>query len=364
MNLQRLPTVVIENVSPLVDEGRLPLKRVIGEELTVEADVFKDGHDITAAVLKWRPAGAKNAWRETPMQFLVNDRWRANCRFLANGPHEFTIEAWQDTFLSWQHEFDKKYQAGITDLATEIEEGALLLDGASARAKKSPADAGRLRDLAAAVRAAAPGEVDRLAHDRELTVLMEIYGDRAAATEMTPSVPVYVDRAGARFAAWYEFFPRCAEGKPDGASTFRDCLDRIDDAAAMGFDVIYFPPIHPIGFTKRKGRNNSVTSEPGEPGSPYAIGGPAGGHKTVEPTLGTLKDFDWLVKKSAPKGWKSRWISPSTARRITPTSGTIPTGSINGLMVRSSTPKIRRNATKTFIRSTSIAPTGKLSGRR
>ena len=302
MNMQRLPTVVIENVSPVVDEGRLPLKRVVGEELTVEADVFKDGHDITAAVLKWRPVGAKNPWLETPMQFLVNDRWRANCRFLANGPHEFTIEAWQDTFLSWQHEFDKKFQAGITDLATEIEEGALLLDGASARAKKSSADANRLRDLATAIRAGAPGEVDRLAHDRELTVLMETYGDRSASTEMTPAVPVYVDRSGARFAAWYEFFPRCAEGKPDRTSTFRDCLDRIDDAAAMGFDVIYFPPIHPIGFTKRKGRNNSVTSEPGEPGSPYAIGGPAGGHKMVEPTLGTLKDFDWLVKKVHAKG--------------------------------------------------------------
>ncbi len=302
MNMQRLPTVVIENVSPVVDKGRLPLKRVVGEELTVEADVFKDGHDITAAVLKWRPVGAKNPWLETPMQFLVNDRWRANCRFLANGPHEFTIEAWQDTFLSWQHEFDKKYQAGITDLATEIEEGALLLDSASGRAKKLPADAHRLRDLAAIIRAGVPGEVDRLAHDRELIVLMETYADRTVSTEMSPAVPVYVDRPGARFAAWYEFFPRCAEGKADSTSTFRDCLDRIDDAAAMGFDVIYFPPIHPIGFTKRKGRNNSVTSEPGEPGSPYAIGGPAGGHKMVEPTLGTLKDFDWLVKKVRAKG--------------------------------------------------------------
>ncbi len=302
MNIQRLPTVVIENVSPVVDGGRLSLKRVVGEELTVEADVFKDGHDITAAVLKWRPVGAKDAWRETPMQFLVNDRWRANCRFLANGPHEFTIEAWQDTFLSWQHEFDKKYQAGITDLTTEIEEGARLLDGASARVKRLTVDATRLRDLAAAIRAAAPGEVDRIAHDRETIVLMETYGDRAAATEMTPAVPVWVDRPGARFAAWYEFFPRCAEGKPNATSTFRDCMDRIDNAAAMGFDVIYFPPIHPIGFTKRKGRNNSVTSEPGEPGSPYAIGGPAGGHKMVEPTLGTLKDFDWLVKKVRAKG--------------------------------------------------------------
>ncbi len=302
MNAQRLPTVVIENVSPVVDGGRLPLKRVQGEELLVEADIFKDGHDITAAVLKWRPVGLKNPWRETPMTFLVNDRWRASCRFAGIGPHEFTIEAWQDTFASWQHEFDKKFQAGITDLGTETIEGAQLLEAAAGRIRKLAADATRLRELAATIRVGGPAEVDRIAHDPELVVLMETYGDRAASTEMRPAVPVYVDRPGARFAAWYEFFPRCAEGKPDSTSTFRDCLGRVEDAAAMGFDVIYFPPIHPIGFTKRKGRNNSVTSEPGEPGSPYAIGGPAGGHKTVEPTLGTLKDFDWLVKQVKAKG--------------------------------------------------------------
>ncbi len=302
MNIQRLPTVVIENVSPLVDGGRLALKRVVGEELVVEADIFKDGHDITAAVLKWRQVGSKNGWSETPMNFIINDRWRANCRFLEIGPHEFTIEAWQDTFASWQHEFDKKYQAGIADLGTEVEEGARLLEGAALRAKKSPADTSRLRELAATVRMGSTADVDRVAHDPAVMVLMQTYGDRAAATQMHPPAPVYVDRPGARFSAWYEFFPRCAEGKPDATSTLRDCLDRIDDAAAMGFDVIYFPPIHPIGFTKRKGRNNSTTGEPGEPGSPYAIGGPAGGHKQIEPTIGTLKDFDWLVKKVAAKG--------------------------------------------------------------
>ena len=297
MNAQRLPTVVIENVAPAVDGGQLPLKRVTGEELVVEADIFKDGHDILAAILKWRPVGAKNPWRETPMQFVENDRWRASCRFEEIGRHEFTIEGYQDMFASWQHEFVKKFQAGITDLGTETIEGAQTLEKAAILAKKTPADATRLTELARAMRAAAPAEVDRMAHDPELAVLMATYVDREFSTEMRPAVPVYVDRVGARFAAWYEFFPRSAEGKPDTTSTFRDCLGRVEDAKAMGFDVIYFTPIHPIGFTKRKGRNNSVTSEPGEPGSPYAIGGPAGGHKTVEPTLGTLKDFDWLQKK-------------------------------------------------------------------
>ena len=297
MNAPRLPTVVIENVTPLVDGGRLPLKRVTGEDLTIEADIFKNGHDITAAVLKWRPSGAEHAWHETPMAFLENDRWRGTCRFLHVGPHEFTIEAWQDTFHSWQHEFDKKFQAGITDLTTETLEGALLLEGAAERAGKIAADAARLRELAAAMRQGTPAEVDALAHSPELAVLMAIHEDRSVSTEMQPALPVWVDRPAARFAAWYEFFPRCAEGKPDATSTFRDCGPRVEDAAAMGFSVIYFPPIHPIGITKRKGRNNSVTSEPGEPGSPYAIGGPAGGHKAIEPALGTFKDFEWLLKK-------------------------------------------------------------------
>ncbi len=302
MNAQRLPTVVIENVSPVVDGGRLPLKRVVGEELIVEADVFKDGHDITAAILKWRPVGSKNPWRETPMQFVENDRWRAACRFDTLGKNEFTVEAYQDTFGTWQHEFVKKFQAGITDLNTETVEGAQIFEKAALLAKKTPVDAARLTALAATMRAAPPAEVDRLAHDPEVLVLMATYVDREFSTELRPAVPVYIDREKARFAAWYEFFPRSAEGKPDTTSTFRDCVARVDDAVAMGFDVIYFTPIHPIGFTKRKGRNNSVTSEPGEPGSPYAIGGPAGGHKTVEPTLGTLKDFDWLNKQIRARG--------------------------------------------------------------
>jgi starch synthase (maltosyl-transferring) len=306
MNVSRLPTVVIENIQPSVDGGRLAVKRVVGEELVIEADVFKDGHDIMAAALKWRKVGDKT-WEESPMEFVANDLWRGVCRFLEIGAHEITIEAWQDTFHTWQHEFDKKYQAGITDLSTETLEGALLLEDASNRAADrktavSAADSARLKELSAQLRAAAPAEVDTLIHGKEIAVLMETYGERAAHTERQPPLPVYVDRKEARFAAWYEFFPRCAEGKPDATSTLRDCMERIEDAQRMGFNVIYFPPIHPIGFSNRKGRNNSTTSQPGEPGSPYAIGGPAGGHKMIEPTLGTLKDFDWLVKKVAGLG--------------------------------------------------------------
>lgn len=306
MNVSRLPTVVIENVSPAVDGGKLPLKRVVGDELVVTADMFKDGHDIMAAALKWRVRGAKT-WQETPMRFVENDRWIGSCRLLKNAMHEYTLEAWQDTWATWRHEWHKKFEAGIRDLGTETIEGALLLEGAAARAGKlraDSADKNRLTELAQTMRAGDPETVNALIDDPEVIVLMEIYADRGSSTEMEPAIPVYVDRSAARFAAWYEFFPRSAEGKPEheGGSTFRDCLGRVDDAKAMGFDVIYFPPIHPIGFTKRKGKNNSVTSQPGEPGSPYAIGSPAGGHKTVEPSLGTLKDFDWLVKQIRERG--------------------------------------------------------------
>ncbi len=304
----RLPAAVIENVTPAVDGGRLPVKRIVGDELVVEADVFKDGHDIMGAALRWRRLGATE-WQETPMTFLENDRWRGACRLLANGRHEVTIAAWQDSWATWVHDWHKKFDAGLRDLSTETEEGALLLEDAAARAtaKKTVGgteDAARLRVLAAEVRADSPEAVDALSKSPEIDVLMALHGRRADETQMAPPLPVWVDRPAAQFAAWYEFFPRSAEGKPEseGTSTFRDCLGRVDDAKAMGFDVIYFPPIHPIGFTKRKGRNNSVTSEPGEPGSPYAIGGPAGGHKTVEPTLGTLQDFDWLVKEVRARG--------------------------------------------------------------
>ncbi|HEX8490510.1 MAG TPA: maltotransferase domain-containing protein, partial [Chthoniobacterales bacterium] len=183
----------------------------------------------------------------------------------------------------------------------ETLEGAGLLDDAAARATDL-ADANRLRELANAMRTGEPAEVNEIAHSGELEVLMASYPDRASATQYAPAPRVAVDRKEARTAAWYEFFPRSAEGYGDRGSTFRDCLPRVDDAKAMGFDVIYFPPIHPIGHTNRKGRNNSVTSEPGEPGVPYAIGSEWGGHKAIEPALGTLEDFAWLEKEIRSRG--------------------------------------------------------------
>ena len=350
--MPRPPTVVIENVSPLVEGGRYPAKRAVSEDVAVEADVFKDGHDLVSALLKWRRQGAAK-WHETPMHPIPNgsDRWRGTFSVFENAVYEFTIEAWGDYFLSWQHEFHLKFSAGLTELQSETLEGAAFVSKAARLAQESgqQLDAERLAVLADKLRAGTPEEVHEIAHWPELEALMTSYSDRGESTEYllnlppiaelvesaataalaakpaktprkkktpepasvvyTPRYPlVYVDRARALFSQWYEFFPRSSEGRADKGSTFRDCLPRIDDARAMGFDVIYFPPIHPIGVTARKGRNNAVTCEPGEPGVPYAIGNRhqecpnGGGHKDVAPELGTLADFDWLVSEIHARG--------------------------------------------------------------
>jgi starch synthase (maltosyl-transferring) len=294
------PSVVIENLQPLLDGGDYPIKRIIGEDLAAEADIFKDGHDVVAAVLKWRVLG-KRAWRETPMSFVDNDRWRGVCTLYDEAIHEYTVEAWTDTFRSWQREFAKKFEAGISPLQSEALEGAALV-AAAARRARDRADRARLEEFSEQMATAANSEVYAIAQSAELEVLMATYPDRSDATRYGPVPRVIVERSAALFGAWYELFPRSAEGRSDRGSTFRDCLPRVDDAKAMGFDVIYFPPIHPIGHTNRKGRNNSVTCEPGDPGVPWAIGSEAGGHKAVEPSLGTLADFDWLQKEVRKRG--------------------------------------------------------------
>ena len=300
MGRPALPFVVIENVQPLLDGGRYPIKRIVGEDLVVEADIFKDGHDVVAAVLKWRVLG-KPAWRETPMIFVDNDRWRGVCTLYDEDIHEYTVEAWTDTFRSWQQEFIKKFEGGISDLQSEALEGAAIVGAAAGRARDR-ADRERLLEFSEQISTSANSEIYAIAQSGELEVLMATYPDRSNAAQYDPAPRVVVDRSTALFGAWYEFFPRSAEGRGDRGSTFRDCLLRVDDAKAMGFDVVYFPPIHPIGHTNRKGRNNSITCGPGDPGVPWAIGSEAGGHKAVEPALGTLADFDWLQKEVRKRG--------------------------------------------------------------
>jgi starch synthase (maltosyl-transferring) len=294
------PSVVIENLQPLLDGGDYPIKRIIGEDLAVEADIFKDGHDVVAAVLKWRVLG-KRAWRETPMNFVDNDRWRGVCTIYDEAIHEYTVEAWTDTFRSWQSEFAKKFEGGISDLRSEALEGSAVVEAAAKRARDR-ADRERLLEFSEQISNGANSEIYAIARSPELEVLMATYPDRSDATQYAPAPQVVVDRQAALFGAWYEFFPRSAEGRGDRGSTLRDCLPRVDDAKAMGFDVIYLPPIHPIGHTNRKGRNNSITCEPDDPGVPWAIGSEAGGHRALEPALGTLADFDWFQKEVRERG--------------------------------------------------------------
>jgi starch synthase (maltosyl-transferring) len=298
--LRAFPAVVIDNLQPLINSGRYPVKRVVGEDLAVEADIFKDGHDVVAASLKWRLLGEKH-WNETPMAFVDNDRWRGVCTLYQAAVHEYTVEAWIDTFRGWQHEFTTKFVAGIPDLTSEGLEGAALLEAAARRAHNE-VDAARLLEFSEQIRASDSAEINLIAHSAELEVLMATYPDRSTATQYVPPPRVMVDRRAARTAAWYEFFPRSAGGLAHRGSTLRESLPRIEEAKAMGFDVIYFPPVHPIGHTNRKGPNNSLVAEPEDPGVPYAIGSDAGGHKAIDPALGTLADFDWVVNEAQKRG--------------------------------------------------------------
>ena len=298
-------TVVIENLFPLLDCGRYAIKRLAGDPVRVEADIFKDGHDAVAAVLKWRMAGMRK-WHEKPMKNEGNDRWAGVFIVPGIGDCEYTVEAWLDHYETWRDEFLRKYEGGQEDLSSEILEGAQWLERGAARAKKR--DAAALAKAAHELRGADRAGAKGIAADVGLAALMARYPDRSLGSEFRPCGRIMAERGGALFAAWYEFFPRSAEGRGDRGSTFRDCLARLDDAKAMGFDVVYFPPIHPIGTTKRKGRNNALECKPGDPGVPYAIGNRhqgcphGGGHRDVAPELGTLADFEWLVGEARKRG--------------------------------------------------------------
>jgi starch synthase (maltosyl-transferring) len=280
--------IYIEDVFPSVDGGRFPVKRIAGEAVEVWADIFRDGHAVLAAELLWRPDTA-DKWSRVPMRLHGNDRWSARFTPMQIGRYLYAIDAWTDVFASWQRDFLAKREAGL-DVSLEIEEGRRLLaelcvrNGANARLIQNAlrrADAGAL--LSAELAEAASK------------------GDRS---DLTRSLlyPLTADRSRARAGAWYEMMPRSQGRVPGVHGTFDDCIRRLPEIAALGFDVLYLPPIHPIGRTNRKGRNNSLSCEPGDPGSPYAIGSPAGGHDAVHPELGTLNDFQRLRAACAEHG--------------------------------------------------------------
>jgi starch synthase (maltosyl-transferring) len=289
--------VVIDRVHPEIDAGRYPAKRVLGDEMTVEARIVTDGHDRLAAVLLHRRRGAA-AWQETEMAARPDDRWEAAFAIGELGAYEYTVEAWIDGFATWHAGLAKKIEAA-QDVGSELLEGAALLDAAAQRA--AGADAEWLRGRAAALRAGGAGS-RTAALDPTLRECVRRYPDRRRAVRYPRVLAVTVDRERARYGAWYELFPRSCATAPGGHGTLRDCAARLPAIAAMEFDVVYLPPIHPIGVTHRKGRNNSPAAEPGDPGSPWAIGAAEGGHTAVHPALGTLADFDDLMARARQLG--------------------------------------------------------------
>jgi starch synthase (maltosyl-transferring) len=295
-----LRRVVIENVTPQVDHGRFPAKRVLGDDVIVEADIFADGHDALSCVLLYRKE-EENSWREAPMEALVNDRWHASFSVTRLGRYRFSIQGWIDGFKTWQRDLIKKADAGQVE-AVDLWAGAAIIDSASGRAQGTDAEA--LKRGATALRADERPVAERIAAvlDPELALLAERYSDRTLATTYEPELVISVDREKARFSSWYELFPRSLAREPGAHGTFDDLIRHLPYVASLGFDVLYLPPIHPIGESHRKGKNNAVQATANDPGSPWAIGSREGGHKEILPQLGTLEDFQRLV--SAARNWQ------------------------------------------------------------
>jgi len=291
--------VVIEAVEPEINSGRFPIKRVAGETVAVEADVFADGHDSIRCVLLYRKR-EDPAWTEVPMGHLVNDRWWAEFRVTALGSYLYTVQGWVDRFFTWRHDLEKRIGAG-QDAEVDYLAGALIVEEAAGRAREG--DAELLRGRAASLREKTKSREERrrLAQDELLAAMMARYPDRRFVTTYDRELAVVVEPERARFSAWYELFPR-SWGEPGTHGTFRDVERRLGEIAGMGFDVLYFPPIHPVGGSFRKGRNNVTNAGPDDAGSPWGIGSDEGGHKSIHPQLGTLEDFRRLVRKARELG--------------------------------------------------------------
>ena len=299
--VQALRRVVIEGVEPQVDGGRFPIKRTIGEKVQVRADIYADGHDVLCAALLYRPAG-ESAWIEKEMRLVENDRWQGEFKVEKLGRYAYTVVAWVDGWGSWSADLLKRAEAG-QELSVDVLVGAEIVRSAAVRArgmdaKKLTEAAAKLKEFSVRDREAAV----KLAGSSELEVVVNRNRDRAADSRYEKELIVVVDPEKARFSAWYEMFPRSCTTDPKRHGTFRDCIDRLGYIAGMGFDVLYLPPIHPIGKTERKGKNNSTSPLPEDTGSPWAIGAKEGGHKAIHAQLGTVEDLKQLQLKARELG--------------------------------------------------------------
>lgn len=297
--------IVIEEVQPQVNCGRYPVKRILGDTVTVTCAAFGDGHDHVAARLLYRQIG-ESRWQFSPFAALGNDLWTADFVVDQPGLWQYTVQAWIDHFDTWCDDLKKRLTAQPDprqptestqpqDIPLALRSGSILIEQAADRAKGR--DAKRLHEIAASLQWMADQNSSNYENpiNQEIIELVTRYPDLTFATKYEQNLTLWVDRERARYSTWYELFPRSSSSDPTRHGTFHDVAARIPEIAAMGFDVLYMPPIHPIGNAYRKGPNNNVTAQPGDPGSPWAIGAAEGGHKSIHPELGTMSDFKHLV---------------------------------------------------------------------
>lgn len=293
--------VVIEGVDPEIDAGHFPIKRVVGDRVRVEADIFADGHDHVAAWLLYRvvprrkEADGAADWQRVRMTPLGNDRWRGEFTVTEMGRYAYTVAGVIDHFGTWRSDLEKRIAAD-QEITVELKNGAMLVEQAVARAGDT-GDAQRLQTWARELTAAG-SEATKVALDEDLAALMEELPDETLMSRYERELMVTVDRKRAVFSSWYEMFPRSTAGEPGRHGTFKDVEARLEYVAGLGFDVLYLPPVHPIGASFRKGKNNAVTADDGDVGSPWAIGAAEGGHTAIHPELGTLEDFARLRAKA------------------------------------------------------------------
>ncbi|MET0541268.1 MAG: maltotransferase domain-containing protein, partial [Variovorax sp.] len=292
---------IIDAVLPVVDAGRFAVKRTAGEKVEVEAHCFADGHDVLRVLLYWGPEGDVLA-HEVPMVLLWNDIWEAEFVPPAPGRYGYTVVAWVDGFASWRHELERRVDEDDIRIAAQV--GAIEIAAAAGRAdaqdQKALAAWAHALDRAAGDRTIDGATLKAMALDEDRALIAAKYPDRSFEARFA-ELPLIVDRERARFSSWYELFPR-STGAPGTHGTLRDVEARLPAIAKMGFDVLYFPPIHPIGRIDRKGKNNVLVTEPDDVGSPWAIGAVEGGHKSILPELGTAEDFRHLVAKAGEFG--------------------------------------------------------------
>lgn len=290
--------VVIEAVAPAVHEGRFAIRRAVGDVVLIEADCFADGHDKVAACLIWRKEGASQ-WHEAPMRALGNDRWSGSFIAPEVGRFRYSVIAWVDHFQSWQHDLQRRLDGADILIAAQV--GAELIVQTAQRA--GGVDRQQLLDWAESLRAGGdPEALKSLGLDPERSAVAHRHPDRRLANTYATEFPLVVERTRARFSTWYELFPRSAASDGQNHGTFADVMGQLPVVADMGFDVVYFPPIHPIGLSMRKGPNNTLVATPDDVGSPWAIGSREGGHKDIHPALGSIDDFRSLRAKAASLG--------------------------------------------------------------